>query len=809
MREWTLGPGDPLALTLAADFRLCTPDYVNDHIWELETSGGDPPALSLRTTYGLRARTMRLFPRFTLGSQTVSDPAAFPLPPRLRRFFPNFLSLDFSPLPFIDVVTEYLVPDSHTVAGRFTVTNRSGEPASLLLELCGQLAPLEGQSLTPRSMQSANILAGRTADLAPVIFLTGGPQSGPGPYPSLILDLALAAGGSRTLTWVQAALATPKESFELARRIAARPWEAERAKIEMVNAAQTIDVRTGDPDWDAAFALSQKTAFSLFFGPNQYLPNPSFVLTRQPDQGYSPRGDGNDYSHLWSGQPSLEAFTLASLLPGAPELAAGLVRNFLIAQSESGVIDWKPGLAGQRGRLLATPLLASLAWQTFQQTRDLDFLREVQPGLEAFTRCWFDRSHDRDGDGFPEWDHPLQTSLEDNPAFTVWQAGGQGAEISTAESPALAALLCREAHAQAHIAEALDQPENRAKWEIESDRLRLLTEECWDADAVLYHLRDRDTHRSPAGKALGTQRGAGLLALGQSFRQPVRLLIRLELKGEATRRPEVSLRGQNDEAPQTERLERMDFQWGAELAVATTRMVYTSVAEIEVAGLEKRDRVSVSVMDFSAEDVTLFLPLWAGIPNSRRAIDIVNRTLLAAGRFGGLFGIPVCEVVPVPARGGASPNPVSAPVRQAVHLPWNALIGEGLLGYGLRAEAAQLTARLMAAVIQNLKQHHAFARAYHVENGAGIGERNPVQGLAPLGLFLDTLGVRIESPRGSPGSSTRQRVVLSGKNPFPWSVTVKYRGLTITRHADQTLVVFQDGQTVTLDDPTDAVVSAG
>ncbi|MCX6915772.1 MAG: hypothetical protein NT167_22460, partial [Verrucomicrobia bacterium] len=177
-------------------------------------------------------------------------------------------------------------------------------------------------------------------------------------------------------------------------------------------------------------------------------------------------------------------------------------------------------------------------------------------------------------------------------------------------------------------------------------------------------------------------------------------------------------------------------------------MVYTSVAEIEVDGLEKQDRVSVSVMDFSVEDVTLFLPLWAGIPSSRRALNIVNRTLLAADRFGGLFGIPVCEVVPVPAhppdsrissrissgtgRDAASPNPQSTLVCQAVHLPWNALIGEGLLGYGLRAEAAQLTARLMAAVIQNLKQQHAFARAYHAESGAGIGERNSVEGLAPL-----------------------------------------------------------------------------
>jgi hypothetical protein len=142
MRDWTLGPGDPLALTLAADFRLCTNDYVNDQIWELET-GGDPPALALCTTYGLRAIAMRIFPRFTMGSHMVTDPAAFPLPPRLRRFYPNFLQFDFSPFPNIDVVAEYWVPGSQSSAGRFTVTNNTGEKLSLLLEICGQLAPLE------------------------------------------------------------------------------------------------------------------------------------------------------------------------------------------------------------------------------------------------------------------------------------------------------------------------------------------------------------------------------------------------------------------------------------------------------------------------------------------------------------------------------------------------------------------------------------------------------------------------------------------------------------------------------------------
>jgi len=799
MREWSLAPGDPLALGLAADFRLCEPDYANDHIWELEM-GGDPPALALRTTYGLRARSMRIFPSFSLGDRMVSNPASFPFPPRLRQFFPNLLWLDFSPLAGINVSAEYWVPDSHTVAGRLTVTNRGGEPLALTMQLCGQLVPLDGQSLAPVTMQSVSVLAGRTGELAPVIFLTGGPLAGPGPYPSLALDLALASGSSRTLTWAQAALSDQEASFELARRTAARGsgWEAERVRIELVNAAQTIEVQSGDPDWDAAFALGQKTAFSLFFGPSQHLPYPSFVIARQPDQGYSLSGDGSDYPSPWSGQSPLEAYTLASLIPGAPELAAGLLRNFLTTQKEDGHVDCKPGLAGQRQRWLAAPILSELAWQTFQRTRDFDFLREVRPGLKAFLHCWFSKQHDRDQDGFPEWDHVLQTALEDNPAFTVWQAGGQGAEITAAESPALAAMLSNETRALARIAEALGLAAEQEQLEQDADRLRALAEQCWRSEAALYHYRDRDGHHSPAGKTLKKQYGPGHISLGKSFRQPIRLLVRITLASEATRRPEITLSGQDGDSPRSECLDRMAFQWGSGLAVATSQHLYTRLDEVEVAGVETRDLVSVQVMDFSSEDISLCLPLWAGSPHPRRAHTLSSRTLFAVDRFGRPFGFPTCPTTPSAAGPGKSESNMDA-VRQAVHLTWNALIGEGLLRYGLREQAAQLTARLMAAVITNLKRQRAFYRAYHSETGAGLGERNALQGLAPLGLFLATLGVEIQSPK---------RVALSGQNPFPWPVTVKYRGLTVTRQANQTVVVFPSGETVTLDDPSDVTVSA-
>jgi hypothetical protein len=358
-------------------------------------------------------------------------------------------------------------------------------------------------------------------------------------------------------------------------------------------------------------------------------------------------------------------------------------------------------------------------------------------------------------------------------------------------------MLCREIQSQAHIAEALTQPSVREILELEAGNMRALVEECWDADAALYHLRDRDSHRSPAGRQLAEMRGPGVLQATHSFRAPVRLLVRIDSKNEATRRPEIVLKGRRDQSDQSEQFERMDFQWGAGTAVATTRQLYTALDSLEVAGLEKRDQVSVWIMDFTREDITLLLPLWAGTSNPRRARTLVTRTLFAAGRFGRPFGIPAC-IPPVNAARPRHTDPGAEAACNAVHLPWNVLVGEGLLAYGFREEAAQLTARLMGAVIKNLKQQRAFYQAYHAELGTGIGERNPVQGLAPLGLFLSVLGVEIHSPK---------RVSLQGKNPFPWPVVVKYRGLTVARQAEQTLIVFPNGQSQTVEDPTEAVFS--
>jgi hypothetical protein len=794
MRNWSLGLGDPLYLTLSADARLCKPDYVNDHIWEAEIGNTDPErsAVGLSTTFGLRARSMRIFLRFIEGGNTVTDPNTFASKPSLRRYHPNFLTLDFVPLENLQVITDFWVPESHAVAGRVMLTNKSNAVRQLKLEVCAALAPLDGQSIIPTQQQLVNILAGQTSGIAPVIFMTGGPKHGPGPHPSLILDLELGPGATRTLSFAQAALDTIPAGFDLARKTAARAWQAELARIEMLDTSQVLDIRTGDPDWDAALAFSQKAAHGLFFNGGEHLPNPSFVNARHVDNGFSRKGDGTDYPPSWNGQFPLETYYLSGVLHGAPGVTKNLLLNFLSTQDEDGEVDGKPGLAGQRGKFLSMPILASLAWKYYQITQDEELLAEVFPKLIKFFWSWFSGAHDRNRDGAPEWDHILQTGFEDNPLFDVWNPWSQGLDVSLVHSPSLEAMLYREAQTLAKIAKKLGKPEEEtALITAQAETIKASIEAGWNPRTSFYSYRDRETGITTTGKVIAKKKGSGAFRVRPKFESetPVRLLIEIQTKSPGAKRPEVEISEYFTKSKgETEVISGHQFQWRAGGLVAATQKVYTRVGLVTVTGLEEKDRINVKIIDTTGEDITLGLPLWAGVPEKQKAYALVGRNVMTAERFDRPFGM---QFLPL------SPDPEAESVSMSVSLPWNTLIAEGLLAYGFRAEATRLTAHLMNAVIQNLKQNRSFYQRYHAEKGTGIGERNSLHGFAPVGLFMQALGVTIFSS---------SRVRLEEKNLFPWPVTIKYKGLTITRGLEQTTVTFMNGESAIVKDEAACIV---
>src|SRR3989304_7255784 len=122
-----------------------------------------------------------------------------------------------------------------------------------------------------------------------------------------------------------------------------------------------------------------------------------------------------------------------------------------------------------------------------------------------------------------------------------------------------------------------------------------------------------------------------------------------------------------------------------------------------------------------------------------------------------------------------------------VFMIWNAMLAEGLLRYGYRREAAELFQRMMQGPLAALRADGAFRECYNADAPEGLGERNHVTGVPSLSTFLRVLGVRLISPR---------KVGIEGSNPFPWPVTVRWRGIEIRRvPGGATLITFPDGET--------------
>jgi hypothetical protein len=228
-----------------------------------------------------------------------------------------------------------------------------------------------------------------------------------------------------------------------------------------------------------------------------------------------------------------------------------------------------------------------------------------------------------------------------------------------------------------------------------------------------------------------------------------------------------------------------------EEGAAVTELVFASVESVELAGLAEETPWEVSGFALEAEDLTLLLPLWAGMVEPEQAAEIIRETLLAEGRFrrpAGLTSVPLDD---------PDYRVISTDPRGAVNPMLNLLLGEALVRYGFRQEAAELLRSLLHNSLTSLRREHAVFAAYDPETGEGLGRRNDVRGLPPLSLFLDILGVGLQSP---------DRVQLTGKSPFDGRVVVRWRGLVVDRSPAETRVQFADGSTAVVETAEPVIV---
>jgi len=761
----------PDSLIIMSDLRFCDPDYLDDQTWRLSRGTTSIRALVLETTFGMRANWMRFYPRFNLDNTWVCDPEDFFLEPLVQEIYPNFIKLEFSPFEGIETTVEYWVPTSQCIAGRFTFKNLGNQTRKMTFDWTGILNPvLEGTGLIPVKKEKYFILQGLTNNLSTVCFLTGGPQPGTGTFASLELFMHLEPNVPYSCGWANASQDNSNLAIDLAKGIINRNFDAEFNKIERKNFWQMVEINTGKAKWDNFFRISQKIAFSLFFPGSEHLPNPSFVLSRRPDQGYSYNGDGSDYSYSWNGQSLLDTYFLAGLIPAnSKDLIKGIIDNFLSVQEDNGFIDAHPGLAGQRCKYLAQPLLAALAWKIYDHDGDIKWLERIFPGLIRFLQCWFSDRYDKDGDGLPEWQNLIQTGLENHPLLDHWLPESIGVNIEYIESPALLSFLLRECQSLIAIGQEINQEEEVSWISRQAVTLKNGLSEFWSQKDAAFLYRDYQNHTRSRGENLLEFSGSGSFSIRNKNQVPERLHLVIRNINESTRTIVSSISGEGSNGEEiVEKFSTRDVVWILGKATYTTKNLFSKIYNLDIIGLQQDDRGQLSTIDFTMEDISLYLPLWAhAIPekNTRdRMVEKLKQTYFVEQ---GLSNYPDSQSI----------NP-----RKSVEMSpiWNYLLLEGLLENDYRELAADILSKYLSSCEEAKMAPHLYHWGSNIQN------------LAPVDFFLKLIGIK---------KFTIKDIIIDGYSPFPYQITVKNEGVTIIVIGKEFQVVAPNGTSVSIIGP--------
>jgi hypothetical protein len=765
--------------TLAADRRYAQIDLKNDQVWEFSCAHNEPPALAIQSTYGLNCQGIKIFPRFTLQGTTLTDPRTFARSVHIEKRLTNYLLATCSPFSLLDVELEYWVPSSNSVCGRVRLINRGKSAISLNLEWAVLLKPKEGgQTMTSAEMGVNTILRGKTAELYPVFFLTGGPVPSTRAYPALSLEMTLPAGAERRVTWALATLDSHEASFTLARQNTALLWDSELLKHEMDQKRKTFLFISDDLVMNELLYETQVKAHQCLIqgkAPERRL---TLLSKRQPD---APLGTFmispiTKRSNLPATIYDLWQISRI-LLPAEPELFKELIQGFLDNQQENGAIPWTIKPNGSPSIALTPPLLAGIALDTADCLQDNTWLSQVYAPLLEGLKYWFHSNSKDIESGWPVWDHLMQTGLDSSPLYSIWKEEDQGVDLSYIDSPALGAMLYHECCALIKISQKLDKPEEISWLQVTAERIREHVQSSWNEKKATYLYRDiRSSQTGSTSDCFQAERD-GTYPVEINCDSERRLLVRCTKKGSLPENAAVTLHGKNLHGAVMEEFQFSKRQFQQGIVRLTSSSLFSTIEKIEVTGLHEEDQISVSLVGFDDEDISLLLPLWAGIPTAKQAKRLVTETLMK--RYLSPLGLSV-----VPSRRYAKDH-------HTVQSFWNSILVEGMLNYGMREQAAKVLFAFLGAVRGQWENNFVLNDTIRVTDSQGVGDRDNVSALPGVVPLLRCLGMEQVRPN---------EVIFSGLNEFLPAFTVQYGRTSVYLNKECTKISTLNGSKIEIHD---------
>jgi hypothetical protein len=776
---------------LSAHPSFSTTDPTADFSWRICLDAGSPSGLTLESTLGMQTRLVQVFPVFLdANNLPIRDPKPTY---HLVENLPDQVQYQVNLYNDMDVNLILRVPDSHTLLGETQFTCKSSSEKKLQVGVCVRMSPLQnGQTMSAQQYHNQTILTGESGSLSPVLMSIGLPKLIHRPHPGLSVQLLVSARHPASYRWIISAGKTGTESREICSGYLKRSWSAMIKKASIAHNQRLITFQTGDPDLDEALQISQVQTQRMVFSPAGAFDKPFQSNSRDPEDaplmlpgGTTTTGDPQCIS-VWELYYSIRNY----LLPGFPELAAGMLQNILESQRRFGEVDLRPGISDLRSRYLAPPLLANCCQEIYQHSHNRQQLAEMYPALSAHIHRWIDSNHDLDQDRMPEWQSAEQTDWPENPLFDQWADHPTGYNCQVVETPELGALLYQECITMQQLAQELGKTDDSDHFQTIADEVKKQVEACWDPRKKIYRYRDQETHFTPGGSVISRGSGAGTFPIDRSFTAPSRLCLTLHAKQDTTRTINVDFIGKDGSAEHLiEQVPQNHMIWRDKHCTITSEHVFEQVESINLTGLQNRDEWTLQELDLEPIDMTLFLPLWAGIPTAENASRMVQFNLAPNWIEPNQFGVPML----LPGQHKARKTDSS----DLLNTNKMGLLIEGLMRYGFYTEANKLVNGLMKAIIKSSQSDGQVYQRYHCLTGQGSGKTNHLVGFAPVGLYLRNLGIEIRSA---------QEIVVWGHSPYPQDIQIQYQGTRIIRSERDIEIQFQDGEKIHIDGPEKRIV---
>ncbi len=746
---------DPISLTLAADHAFATDLGSPDIVWQLDLEPAQP--LSIQTSLGLQAQSFRIFPLVGRNKHFYQNLNEHLTSPRVDDLSGNYAKVNLSPDPDTQASFEFWAREPYAISGRLTLRNTGTENAELSARVAGLLVPLEGgQGLSITKLDFKTYLRGQSGELTIALVMDGMPKPVISPNQALEISKLLMPDEEFSVLWRCSLAFSPTQSQERALNPFPANWQAEVARLEVADQARTLEIETPLHDWNLVFKSMQDQANLLVRQPA----NPEQTLSTFTKRNtHTPVGKAHELRTMTkaSDAPSMLQFRqfVRVLLPAQVERAVELVRgalNNLPSQSKSAP---------------PFPQLAALVWDVHTYHQQPQFLAECLPMLAEQTLRWFSLRHDRDQDALPEWSTPEHAGLTDLPNFDVWQEDGFPTQISSAESLGLAILLTDELETLQRMARVLGDEALSAQLHPHQQRLAAAVA-GFRAEHPNASFIDRDTHRVHPSQKLIELQLPDPTWQSVELETPARLNILLKQGFALALLSAFEVVGADAEGHELrETIDSSQILWLPHGFQITTQHVYARFERLE--GLDfsfiRHKLLQVYTSDLQVSDISQQLG-WEG-----QTGEAEPPSWVASQDLRHRFGLPT-DLNPDNAGGGR------------VNIGWNCLLIEHLNRIGEKKLALDLLSRLMLGFTSMLKREHALMESFQSSTGACLGDRNSLQGLLPPLLLLEMAGIQIIN---------EQKVSISGDNPCPWPLIVRFRGLEVRREGKNTTIQFPDG----------------